>query len=246
MRFEPNYAKWFASDVLRAIRRYGLIAPGERVAVALSGGRDSVALVWIMEYLRRYSSLGCELAAVHVKTAEYDTACLRDFCAALDLPYLETMIEGLPNEPGPRVCSVCARLKRGAMASLLKPQGFTKLAFGHHADDVAETFAMNLIENRRLGSFCPSVTVPDSPISLIRPLVYVPGATLASLHARQNLPLLDYSCPHADFNRRARYRQELARLATSVPDLSRRLVAALENPDERNQWPTLMAGPDQI
>ncbi len=239
LRFNRNYAKWFLSPVLRAIRRYALIEPGERVCVGLSGGKDSVTLLYILSYLRRHSHLGFELSALHVRTsAEYDTAPLADYCRELEVQYRETGLEMLRREVPTKVCSICARLKRGAAARALTPHGIRKLAYGHHADDVAETLLLNILQNKKLGSFSPKVSVEGAPLILIRPMVYLEERTVAAIHHHLGLPHLDLPCPYAPYNLRRRYKASLQHLAVSlgVRSVSRHVVDALERVDAANVW----------
>ncbi len=245
VRFNRNHAKWFVSPVLRAIRRYALIEPGERVCVGLSGGKDSVTLLYILSYLRRYSRLGFELSALHVRVAaEYDTTPLADYCRELEVPYLETALEMLRRDVRPKVCSICARLKRGAAARALTPHGIRKLAYGHHADDVAETLLLNILQNKKLGSFSPRVSVEGAPLILIRPMVYLEERTVAAIHRHLGLPHLDMPCPYARHNLRQRYKTSLQYLAVSlgIRSVSRHVVDALERVDAADLWHPLRAG----
>ena len=246
LRFRKTHAKWFASDVLRAVRRYALIEAGDRIAVGLSGGKDSSALLYILAYLRRYSHLSFELSAIHMRmSADYDTTILREYCRALEVPYLEEALEPRRDLAGERVCSICARLKRGAAARALAARGIGKLAYGHHADDAAETLLMNIVQNRKLGSFAPKVAVEGSAATIIRPMIYLTEETVAAVHRHAGLPLLDFRCPYAEHNIRTHYKEAVRRLEESlgVRPLSRLVVAALENVDEANRWEALRRGP---
>ncbi len=239
LRFNVNHGKWFATDVLRAIGRYGLIEAGDRVCVGLSGGKDSVTLLFILWYLQRYSHLTFDLSAVHVRTdGGYDTGVLRDYCGTLGVPYLECALRPEAPPATGAMCSVCARLKRGAAAQALAERGIGKMAYGHHADDAAETLLMNIVENRKLGSFSPKVQVESSRLILIRPMIYLDERTIAAVHRYVGLPLLEFTCPYAQHNVRRRYKAVMHQLAESLHDtsLARRFVGAMENVDERNLW----------
>ncbi len=239
LEFHRNHAKWFASPVLRAIDRYALIRPGDRVCVGLSGGKDSVALLFILSYLRRYSHLEFDLSALHVRTsAAYDTAALITYCRRLEVPYAEVPLVLPARAATGKVCSVCARLKRGAAARALAEHGIRTLAYGHHADDVAVTLLMNLVQHKKIGSFSPKVSVEGAPLTLIRPMIYLEERTVAAVHRSAGLPLLDATCPYAQSNLRQRYRESLGLLARSigVRGLARRVVGALERLDGTSRW----------
>jgi len=210
--FNRNYGKWFLNDVIRAVRGFGLIEQGESVAAALSGGKDSVTLLYILEYLRRYSFLRFDLVAAHVRTGNYETGVLREYCDALGVAYLETELRGDRGPALEKACSLCARLKRGALAALLRPMSVRKLAYGHHADDAAETFFMNVVQHRRLGSFAAKVDRGGRGPALIRPLIYVEERVIRQVHGLLGLPVLDYRCPHAAANVRRKFREAVGRL----------------------------------
>jgi len=230
IRFDKNYGKWFLSDLRKAIREYAMIEPGKRICVALSGGKDSITLLWMMAYLRKYSSLHMDLSAVHVRIFDdYDTQVLKDFCKSLGVEYFETRIDTIGQAHGKPACYICSRLKRGAMARLLKEKGIFKVAFGHHADDLATTFLMNLALNRKASAFSPVVKTPDAAITLIRPMIFLDRQTIARLHAHLKLPLLDFTCPYGETNIRSQYEKALELLAAKleVKDLSKRIAKAL-------------------
>ncbi len=195
LQYARSNGKWFATSVLRALARYRMISPGERVAVALSGGKDSSALLVILDYLRRHSHVRFQLLGIHVRMGPYDTKPLQELCQALDTPYREVLLR-LPAQVPPKgACSLCARLKRGAMAGALGQEKIQKLALAHHAEDAAQTLLMNLAKGGRLRVFAPVVSLPGEPLELIRPLIYLSEATLASIHMKSRIPLVGDGCP---------------------------------------------------
>lgn len=240
--FQKNYHKWFGKDVLRAINRYKMILPGEKVCVALSGGKDSMVLLFVLQYLKRFSSLSCELSALHIKIGEYGTDVLREICAALNIVYLEDRLRFDQPVPEKNVCALCARLRRGAISQVVSQHGIKKVAYGHHADDVAETFFMNLVQNQKLGSFSPKVEYTDNPMVIIRPMIYLEEATIQQIHQHVGLPILDLQCPYASANIRRGYKHHLAQLNTlfHTKGFSKKVVAALENLDKTNIWSDLL------
>ncbi|RCK81149.1 MAG: tRNA(Cytosine32)-2-thiocytidine synthetase [Candidatus Ozemobacter sibiricus] len=248
LSFDRHFGKWFVNDVLRVIKRYGLIEPGERVAVALSGGKDSVLLLYVLRYLQRYSPLRFDLTAIHIRAfVEDDASLLREFCRDLQVEYLEEVLDWEParrdlgDEPTRAICSVCARLKRGAMAALCEARGIARLAYGHHATDAAETLLMNLCETRRLSSFTPRVEVPGRSVQIIRPLIALDERTVAAAHRRLGLPVTSFRCRYAPVNRRADYKALLGVMAArlGLRDLPRRLVDALDQADPASLWANL-------
>jgi tRNA 2-thiocytidine biosynthesis protein TtcA len=237
---KASYEKWFLSDVIRAITNYALIEPGEEICVALSGGRDSTTLLYILWYLKTSSHLDFNLCALHVQTEDYNTNALTELCADLDVKYLEHRVDVARRISAKNICSICSHLKTGAMHQALKGTGIKKIAFAHHADDVAETLFMNIIYNRKLGSFGPKEASPEGDMVYIRPLVYLDGPLIRRLHAHFRLPSLIYTCPHEDKGARASMRNVIAQIEEQIEmkDLSRVVVSALENTDTSSIWQT--------
>ena len=104
--FDKNFGKWFINDVLRAIRRYELIGQDEKIAVALSGGKDSTTLLYILAYLKKFSDLSFSLSAAHIKVADYNTSKLREFCEELHVDYYEDILSS-DNEETIENCYIC-------------------------------------------------------------------------------------------------------------------------------------------
>ena len=245
IRKEPksSHGKWFLTDVIRAVNNYALIEAGEEICVALSGGRDSTTLLYILWYLRHYSHLDFGLSAMHVQTDDYDTSILKEFCSDLGVRYLEQYMRVGRRVTARNVCSICSHLKRGAMVEVLKGTGIRKVAFGHNADDVAETLLMNIVYNRKLGSFTPKVVVEDGDIVMIRPLIYLDGPLIRRLHTHFRLPSMDYICPYADKGARTSARKAIANMEV-LPEMkgfSSSVVSALENLDLSNLWEDVRA-----
>ena len=239
--FNNNYGKWFITDVIRAITKYSLIETGEEICVALSGGRDSATLLYILWYLKTYSHLDFNLCALHVLIDDYDTKGMSGLCAELGVKYLESRLRVGKCTPAKNVCSICSHLKRGAMVEALKGTGIRKVAFGHHADDVAETLFMNIVFNRRLGSFTPKVEIPEGEIIIIRPLVYLDGPLIKRLHTYFKLPAVLHICPYEDTGVRQSMRRAISGIEEQLEmkDFSRMVVSALENVDLSNMWMNL-------
>ncbi len=215
-----------------------MIEDDEAVCVALSGGKDSVTLLFILYYLLQFSYLNFTLSAAHIKTGEYDTTVLQQLCDTLNIRYLEDSLDFERVPPEKSVCSLCARLKRGALAKLLAERQIRTVAYGHHADDVAETFFMNIIQNRKLGSFSPRVEVEHSALEIIRPMLYLDERTIRSIHRHAGLPVLDSQCHYAAANIRRQYKEYVAGLddVFHTSGFVKKLVAALENVDTTNIW----------
>ncbi len=231
LEFHKNHGKWFVTPVMRAVRRYHLVASGERLAVGLSGGKDSVTLLYILWYLRRYAGLALDLSAIHVRIMPgYESAVLAEYCETLGIPYIETSLALGKGASADWGCSICARLKRGAAARALAAEGIGILAYGHHADDAAETLLINVVQHRRLATFAPKVRPEAGGVTIIRPLFGLSERTVAAIHRRLGLPLLAFDCPYAAENIRTRYKAALRLLEQSLGtrSLAGRITAAAE------------------
>lgn len=236
--YDRHYSKWFLHDVLCAITTYDLIRNKDRVCVALSGGKDSTTLLYILWYLKSYSHVSFDLSALHIRTGNYDTGVLRTLCDDLGIPYTEESLELQQDIPAKSICYVCSRLKRGAISGILKGQGIRKIAYGHHASDVAETFFMNIVKNRKLGSFSPKVEYEDNDMVIIRPMVYLDEPLIEKIHRHAGLPVLHYRCPYEKTNIRKDFKEAVGRLDSlfAIQGFSRLLVDSLENIDVTNIW----------
>lgn len=227
--FDKNFGKWFINDVLRAIRKYKLINENEKIAVALSGGKDSTTLLYILVYLKKFSNLSFSLSAAHIKIYDYDTSKLRDFCRDLDVTYYR--VELNPGDEKSIVnCYICSRLKRGALSSLLAKHGIFKAAYGHHATDVAETFLMNIIENKKIAALTPKVEIPESPLKIIRPMIYLEEEKISKIHSHLNLPNFNIPCPYKTKTNRDKYKKIIQNINRAQPNLnfSKKIVETLE------------------
>ena len=243
IKFSKKYSENFAKPVLRAIKKYNMIASGQKVAVGLSGGKDSITLLYLLAWLQRYSHLDFELSAIHINTfGNHDGQLLEQLCKNLNIQLYSQNLQKPDDLPPKSICSACARLKRGAMREICYKENISALAFGHHATDAAETLLMNMLINKKLGSFCPVVQIPDSNVKIIRPMIYLTEKRIIALHKEFELPISEKKCPYEDKNQRKIYKTALQQLSEtlSVPDAELRIVAALENLDEANLYKNVL------
>ena len=244
LKFSKKYSEAFAKPILKAIKNYNMIASGQKVAVGLSGGKDSISLLYLLVWLKRYSHLDFELFAIHINTfGNNDSEILKSLCKDLDIHLFTENLQRPDDLPPKSICSACARLKRGAMREICERENISALAFGHHATDAAETLLMNMLINKKLGSFCPIVQIPDSKVKIIRPMIYLSERRIIALHKEFELPTTARKCPYEDKNHRKEYKTALQKLSDilSIPDAELNIVAALENLDETNLYKNVRA-----
>lgn len=243
MEFNKNYGKWFINDVIRAIEKYDMVKHGEKLAVAMSGGKDSTLLLWIMAYLKKYSRLDFKLYAVHVRSfVDNDSEGIRSYCNSLGVTYLEAEMDLEIDHMEKSACYMCSRLKRGAIQSKLSEHGIKKVCYGHHASDVAETFFMNLIQNKKLGSFSPIVCTENSDMTIVRPMIYMDSDRIKKLVKTLNIPTFDGVCRYGSCNIRGKYRELMPFIEEFLGQVgvSRKIVDSLENIDKSNLWEAVM------
>jgi len=187
----------------KAIQEFGLIENGDKIAVGVSGGKDSVVLLTGLALLRRFIGIDYELIAVtldpHFSGEPTDYSPIRAHCEALGVPYIVKdthigeIVFDIRKEPNP--CSLCARMRRGALHDVAVEQGCNKIALGHHYDDAVETFVMNLFHEGRLGCFAPKSYLSRKNLTMIRPMVFAPEKEVRRAAARLNLPIVKSKCP---------------------------------------------------
>ena len=225
----------------RAVSELNLIENGDRIAVGVSGGKDSLALLSALAAYRRFSPERYELCAITVDLglgADYTP--VADLCQTLDVPYLcertdiGDIIFNVRKEKNP--CSLCSKMRRGALAGAMKALGCNKLALGHHADDLAETFLLSLFYEGRLSTFSPKAYMSRSGITVIRPFVYITEADVTALARDENLPVVHNPCP-ANHNTQREYVKNLIKnIMRDIPIAKERMISALTHPERNNLW----------
>ncbi|MBE6547253.1 MAG: tRNA 2-thiocytidine(32) synthetase TtcA [Ruminococcaceae bacterium] len=190
----------------RAIDDYSMINEGDKIAVGVSAGKDSLTLLCAMAALRRFYPKKFELIAITVDMGfepRQDFSAIAELCRELDVEYhvvpseIYKIIFEVRQEKNP--CSLCAKMRRGALHNAAKELGCTSVALGHHFDDVVETFMLNLFFEGRLGCFSPVTYLSRVGLNVIRPMIYMPEKDVAEFSKKNSLPVLSSPCP-ADKN----------------------------------------------
>ncbi|MBQ4100073.1 MAG: tRNA 2-thiocytidine biosynthesis protein TtcA [Oscillospiraceae bacterium] len=187
----------------KAITDYNLIEDGDKIAVGVSGGKDSVALLVGLARLRKFIGIDYEIYGITLDPqfsgVPADYSAIEKLCEEYDIKYvikqtqIADIIFNIRKETNP--CSLCARMRRGALHDMANELGCNKLALGHNNDDVIETFFMNLFNEGRIGCFSPNSYLSRKDITVIRPLVYAPEKDIISAVNRCKLPIIESSCP---------------------------------------------------
>ena len=228
-----NEIKRLLSFARRAIDDYQMIEDGDKIAVGISGGKDSLSLLATMAALRRFYPLRFELCAITVDMGfeGADFSAIADFSSSLGVPFravkteIAEIIFNVRKEPNP--CSLCAKMRRGVLHSTAKEMGCNRVALGHHFDDVVETFMLNLFFEGRLGSFSPVTYLSNADLYLIRPLIYAQEKDVSYFVRHNELPIMTSLCPEDKHTEREKMKELLRKLERDYPGLRHRLFGAL-------------------
>ena len=224
----------FTGTVRRAVDDYDMIRAGDKVAVGVSGGKDSMLLLLALNHLKSYYPKPFELEAVTVELGfeGMDFSPVAALCAERGIPYtcrktdIKEVVFDVRQEENP--CSLCAKMRRGALNGILKERGLNKLALGHHFDDAVETFLMSLLLEGRLSCFQPVTFLDRSGVTQIRPLVYAGEQKIRNLADRLALPVVENPCPMDKTSKRWEIKQLLAALGADYPDMKSKIFGAMQ------------------
>jgi len=217
--------------VRRCVEDYNMINPGDRVAVGVSGGKDSLVLLQILAGLRQYSDFSLEAVTVDMGLG-MDYSAVQEFCDKLDVPYTVVKTQIGPiifdhrKEKNP--CSMCAKMRRGALNQAILDRDIRKLALGHHFDDAVETFVMSLIYEGRISCFQPVTDLDRMGVTQIRPMLYIHEKTVDNFATRMELPVVHNRCPVDKYTKREEIKQLVYDLSKTYPDLKERIFGAMQ------------------
>ena len=228
-----NEMKRLLSFVRRAVDDYSMIDDGDKIAVGISGGKDSLALLSALSEMRRFYPKKYELVAITVdmgfEGADYGK--IKEFCDERGIEYvieptqIAKIIFEVRQESNP--CSLCAKMRRGSLHAAAVAHGCNKVALGHHYDDAVETFMMNLFFEGRLGCFSPKSYLSNRQITLIRPMLYAMEKDVVYFARRQNLPVVKSLCPEDHATERENMKNLLAELEKGNKGLKHRIFKAM-------------------
>lgn len=226
------------SLVRRCVEDYEMIAPGDRVAVGVSGGKDSLMLLTALAKLREFYPVPFTVEAITLDMGHadgrpgMDFAPVEAYCRELGVPYtiinseIHHVIFDLRKEKNP--CSMCAKMRRGALHGALGEKGITKIALGHHYDDAVETFFMSLIFEGRLSCFQPVTYLDRTGITQIRPMLYCGENLIRHTAQRLQLPVVENPCPANGNTKRQEIKELIYQLQGRYPGLKARTFGAMQ------------------
>ena len=226
--------KRILSCTRRAVDSYKMIEEGDRIAVGISGGKDSLTLLAALAHLKLFYPKKFDVIGITIdmgfEGADYSE--VEKFCRELGVEYhiintqISQVIFEARKEDAP--CSLCSRMRRGALNDAADDLHCNKVALGHHMDDVIETFFMNIFFAGNISSFSPVTFLDRSGITCIRPLIYTPEKDINYFAAKENLPILPKLCPEDGFTERENVKKRLAEIEKKIPDVKNKVFRALE------------------
>lgn len=221
------------SYLRRAIDDYQMIEENDRIAIGISGGKDSLALLYGMHGLRRFYPKKFEIHAVTVDLG-FDNLNLdqiKEICKQLEVPYtivntdIADVIFHQRKETNP--CSLCAKMRKGALNDAIKTAGCNKVAYAHHKDDVVETMLMSLIYEGRFHTFSPVTYLDRMDLTVIRPLMYMQESDVIGFINKYEIPVVKSPCPADGHTKREYIKQLLRQLNLENPGVKERMFAAI-------------------
>ena len=223
------------SQTRRAIDDYGMIHTGDKIAIGISGGKDSLTLLYALHGLQRFYPEKFDLEAITVVLGnpDFDLSHIRHLCETMQIPYtvVKTEIAQIVfeerKEKNP--CSLCAKMRKGALNDAVKKLGCNKIAYAHHKDDIVETMMMSLIYEGHFYSFPPITHLDRTNLTVIRPLMYVSEADVKGFCRKYQLPVVKSPCPADGYTKRQYVKDLLRKLNLENPGVKERMFSAIIN-----------------
>lgn len=222
------------SYMRKAIEEYKMIEEGDKIAICLSGGKDSITMLYAFKALQRFYPKKFEIVAISIDPGFefFDTELLQNICMNLDIPLFigesraKEIVFDIRKEKNP--CSLCANLRRGIINSIAIEQGCNKIALGHNQDDVLETFLLNLLYTGNISTFSPVSYMDRTKITLIRPLIYTPEKETKRFIRKNSLSVMPKVCPMDGTSKREYMKQLIFTLGKDIPMIRANLFGAIQ------------------
>jgi len=218
----------------KAIDEYNMIEDGDKIAVGLSGGKDSICLLMGLKALQRFYPKNFSLIAITVNPGfeGFNSSFLNNLCSSLNIPffeektYIKEIVFDVRKEKNP--CSLCANLRRGILNSVAIDKKCNKLALGHNQDDVLETFLLNILYTGNISTFAPVSFMDRSNITLIRPLIYAPEKDIKRFIKKNDIATMNKCCPMDGVSKREDMKVLLKDLSLKIPSVRANVFGAIK------------------
>ena len=222
------------SHMRKAIEDYKMIEENDKIAICLSGGKDSITMLHAFKALQRFYPKKFDIIAISITPGFefFDTSLLQEMCDKLEIPlfiensHAQEIVFDIRKEKNP--CSLCANLRRGVINSIAVREGCNKIALGHNEDDVLETFLLNLFYTGSIGTFSPVSYMDRTGITLIRPLIYTPEKETRRFVKKNNLKVMPKVCPMDGTSKREDMKQMIFSLQKEIPMIRANLFGAIK------------------
>ena len=222
------------SHMRKAIEDYKMIEENDKIAICLSGGKDSITMLHAFKALQRFYPKKFDIIAISINPGfeHFDTNLLQKMCDKLEIPlfiensHAQEIVFDIRKEKNP--CSLCANLRRGVINSIAVREGCNKIALGHNEDDVLETFLLNLFYTGSIGTFSPVSYMDRTGITLIRPLIYTPEKETRRFVKKNNLKVMPKVCPMDGTSKREDIKQMIFSLQKEIPMIRANLFGAIK------------------
>ncbi len=225
----------------KAIDDYDMINEGDKIAIGISGGKDSLTLLYALHGLKRFYPKKFDIEAITVNTGVkgMDFSSIAELCKKLNINYtvinteIYDVVFNIRKESNP--CSLCAKMRKGAFNDKATELGCNKIAYAHHKDDVIETLLMSLIYEGRLHTFAPVTYLDRMNVTLIRPLIYVNEADIIGFKNKYELPVVKNLCPEDGVTKREYASDLIKHISEESPDIRNRIFNAIKK-GEIDRW----------
>ena len=222
------------SNFRKAIEEYKMIDEGDKIGICLSGGKDSITMLYAFKALQRFYPKHFDIVAISINPGFefFDTQFSQKICDDLDIPlfiddsHAKEIVFDIRKEKNP--CSLCANLRRGIINSIAIKEGCNKIALGHNQDDVLETFLLNLLYTGNIGTFAPKSYMDRTKITLIRPLIYTPEKDIKRFIKKNNISVMPKVCPMDGKSKREDMKQLIYTLSKNIPMVRANLFGAIQ------------------
>lgn len=217
----------------QCIQQFDLIQEGDRITLGISGGKDSLALLYAMAGLKKFYPKKFEIIAVTADLGfgSFDMSAVENLCRELEVEYhlLKTDIATILKEKVKKgtYCAMCAKLRKGAINNFAKEHGCNKIAYAHHQDDIVETMMLSLIYEGQFYTFGPKTYYNEADITVIRPLINIPESDMKGFRNKYSLPCVKNPCPHDGTTRRQYVKDLVAKINKDNPGVKKKMYNAI-------------------
>ena len=231
-------------DIRKADQDYHLIDDGDRIAVGVSGGKDSMVLLTALHMYSKFADRNFEVVGIHIKLGfpNMDFSEVVAFCRQQGINFYQfdsqvyEILKRNPDKEGNIKCSLCSKFKKATVIDAAKKLNCTKVAFGHHSDDAVETLMMNAIHGGKLATFLPKMYMSRTDTTFIRPLVYSYESDILSALERNQIPFVKSTCPNDGYTERQAMKDMLQEFYRSYPMAQKNFIRMLYNEDQVELW----------